>query len=229
MPARAVDRASAIDFETTMNQPLGQLARTHTCGALTREDVGKDVVLLGWVHRVRDLGSLVFLDVRDRHGITQVIARDDEALLADAKRLRPEYRRRGPRAASSCARPSRSTRRCRPARSRSPSREIRLLNDAKTPPFPIADDIRRRRRHAAEVSLPRSAPRRACSTTSSLRHRATMEIRQVLRRAGLPRDRDADADEVDAGRGARLSGAEPRASRASSTRCRSRRRSSSRS
>src|SRR3954462_92621 len=77
--------------QTTMNHPLGQLARTHTCGALTREDVGKDVVLLGWVHRVRDLGSLVFLDIRDRHGITQVIAREDGKVLADAKRVRPEY------------------------------------------------------------------------------------------------------------------------------------------
>ena len=74
-----------------MIQPLGQLTRTHTCGALTRQDVGADVVLLGWVHRVRDLGSLVFLDVRDRHGLTQVIARDDEQVLADAKRVRPEY------------------------------------------------------------------------------------------------------------------------------------------
>ena len=41
----------------SMNQPLGTLARTHTCGELTAADVGKDVVLLGWVHRVRDLGA----------------------------------------------------------------------------------------------------------------------------------------------------------------------------
>ncbi len=56
-------------------EPLGTLARTHTCGALRAEDVGKDVVLLGWVHRVRDLGSLVFIDLRDRHGMTQIVAR----------------------------------------------------------------------------------------------------------------------------------------------------------
>ena len=67
------------------------LARTHTCGALTAADVGRDVVLLGWVHRVRDLGSLIFIDIRDRHGITQVVVRDNEALLKAAERLRAEY------------------------------------------------------------------------------------------------------------------------------------------
>jgi aspartyl-tRNA synthetase len=45
-------------------------------------------VLLGWVHRVRDLGSLLFLDVRDRHGLTQVIVEGDEALLEAVKRIR---------------------------------------------------------------------------------------------------------------------------------------------
>jgi aspartyl-tRNA synthetase len=64
-----------------MGEQLGSLARTHTCGALRPADVGQDVVLLGWVHRVRDLGSLLFIDVRDRHGITQVIVEGQEALL----------------------------------------------------------------------------------------------------------------------------------------------------
>jgi aspartyl-tRNA synthetase len=72
-------------------EPLGKLARTHTCGGLRVDDVGKDVVLLGWVHRVRDLGSLVFIDIRDRYGVTQVIVRDNDTLVADAKRLRAEF------------------------------------------------------------------------------------------------------------------------------------------
>src|SRR6185295_2590504 len=72
-------------------EPLGKLARTHTCGALRVSDVGSDIVLLGWVHRVRDLGSLVFIDLRDRHGITQVVARANDELVADAKRLRSEF------------------------------------------------------------------------------------------------------------------------------------------
>ena len=70
---------------------LGQLARTHTAGDLTLEDVGRSVVLLGWVHRLRDLGSLVFVDLRDRYGITQVVVRDNEPLVEDAKQLRSEF------------------------------------------------------------------------------------------------------------------------------------------
>jgi aspartyl-tRNA synthetase len=52
-------------------EQLGELTRTHTCGELRLTDVGTDVVLLGWVHRVRDLGGLLFIDVRDRAGITR--------------------------------------------------------------------------------------------------------------------------------------------------------------
>src|SRR4029079_15276575 len=71
-------------------EPLGTLARTHTCGELTAAHVGQDVVLLGWVHRVRDLGGVMFFDLRDRHGLTQAVGRD-AALEEKAKRLRPEY------------------------------------------------------------------------------------------------------------------------------------------
>src|SRR5687768_105042 len=74
-----------------MAEQLGNLSRTHTCGALRATDVGRDAVLLGWVHRVRDLGSLLFLDIRDREGHTQVIVEGDEELLDRAKRLRSEY------------------------------------------------------------------------------------------------------------------------------------------
>src|ERR1051325_12006688 len=68
---------------------MGSLStyRTHTCGELRLADVGKDVVLLGWVHRVRDLGGVVFFDIRDRYGITQVVLRD----LPDWPRVRPEF------------------------------------------------------------------------------------------------------------------------------------------
>src|SRR6476661_3344109 len=71
--------------------PLGKLWRTHTAGQLTAADVGQDVVLLGWIHRLRDLGSLVFIDLRDRHGITQVVARENDALVNEVKRLRSEF------------------------------------------------------------------------------------------------------------------------------------------
>ena len=48
-----------------MSEPLGDLTRTHTCGALRAADVGSDAVLLGWVHRIRDLGGVTFIDIRD--------------------------------------------------------------------------------------------------------------------------------------------------------------------
>jgi len=63
--------------------------RTHTCGALRESDVGKEVLLTGWVHRHRDLGGLIFMDMRDRFGRTQVII--DPKTLPIAHTLRFEY------------------------------------------------------------------------------------------------------------------------------------------
>ena len=52
---------------------LGDLRRTHMCGALRPNDSGKKAVLMGWVNRRRDLGNLIFIDIRDRSGVTQVV------------------------------------------------------------------------------------------------------------------------------------------------------------
>ncbi|MYD94173.1 MAG: aspartate--tRNA ligase [Chloroflexi bacterium] len=67
--------------------------RTHTCGALRRADAGSTVVLNGWVHRRRDQGGLIFVDLRDRYGITQVVInRDDNAQAHEAASgVRSEY------------------------------------------------------------------------------------------------------------------------------------------
>ena len=74
-----------------MAEQLGELTRTHTCGALRPSDVGASAVLLGWVHRVRDLGGLLFVDIRDREGVTQVVFDNDNAAqMEKAKRLRSE-------------------------------------------------------------------------------------------------------------------------------------------
>jgi aspartyl-tRNA synthetase len=74
-----------------MAEPLGILTRTHTCGALRADDVGADVVLLGWVHRVRDLGGVTFIDIRDRAGVSQVVVRENDTLMPIAKKLRSEF------------------------------------------------------------------------------------------------------------------------------------------
>src|SRR6187431_1346603 len=67
--------------------------RTHTCGQLRASDAGTDARLSGWVHRRRDHGQLIFLDLRDRHGITQVVIdkADDPDAHAVASRVRSEF------------------------------------------------------------------------------------------------------------------------------------------
>jgi aspartyl-tRNA synthetase len=72
---------------------VGDLKRTHMCGALRASDAGSEVVLMGWVNRRRDLGNLIFIDLRDRSGITQVVftAEGGAELHKKAESLRSEY------------------------------------------------------------------------------------------------------------------------------------------
>jgi aspartyl-tRNA synthetase len=66
--------------------------RTHTCGELTTQQVGEDVTLSGWVHRRRDLGGLIFIDLRDRYGMTQVVFHPEEMSdFSVAEGLKYEY------------------------------------------------------------------------------------------------------------------------------------------
>jgi len=120
---------------------LGTLQRTHMCGALRSTNAGETVTIMGWVNRRRDHGNLIFLDVRDRTGITQVVL-DKEAspeAHAKAEAARPEYvvavtgkvRVRG----EGLANPKMETGDIEVV-----GQNLLLLNDAKTPPFPIADD-----------------------------------------------------------------------------------------
>src|SRR5262245_1306668 len=135
-----------------MAEPLSDLTRTHTCGALRADDVGAEATLLGWVHRVRDLGGVTFIDVRDRAGISQVVVRDHETLMAVAKRLRSEYvvgvRGVVQRRSDDTVNPKIATGEVEVL-----AREIRVLNEAKTPPFqiaeetPVSEDVRLRYRY----------------------------------------------------------------------------------
>jgi aspartyl-tRNA synthetase len=165
-------------------EQLGDLTRTHTCGALRAEHVGQDATLLGWVHRVRDLGGLLFIDVRDRAGVTQVVFdKDDEALIAKAKRLRSEFvvgvvgtvRRRSPETVNP----------------KLPTGEVEIvvtrlavLNEAKTPPFPIADetpvseDVRLKYRYL-DLRRPR------LQNNIILRHRLTTIVRRYFDENGF--------------------------------------------
>ncbi len=164
-------------------EPLGKLARTHTCGALRVSEVGRDVVLLGWVHRVRDLGSLVFIDLRDRYGVTQIVARENDALVADAKSLRSEFviavmgrvEHRAPETVNA---------KIATGQIEVSASEIRLLNEAKTPPFMIGDDVEvseETRLKYRYIDLRRPRMQR----NIIMRHRATMAIRQYFDERGF--------------------------------------------
>ncbi len=65
--------------------------RTHTCGALRETDIGSAVRISGWVHRVRDHGGVLFIDLRDHYGLTQVVADPDSPAFKDAEKLRSEW------------------------------------------------------------------------------------------------------------------------------------------
>jgi aspartyl-tRNA synthetase len=161
-----------------MAEPLGNLTRTHTCGALRADDVGANVVLLGWVHRVRDLGGVTFIDIRDRGGVSQVVVRENDALMSVAKKLRSEFvigvsglvQRRS----EDTANPKLATGEVEVL-----AREIRILNEAKTPPFqiaedgPVSEDVRLRYRYL-DLRRPR------LQHNIGLRHRVAMTIRKYF-------------------------------------------------
>jgi aspartyl-tRNA synthetase len=122
-------------------QGLGALRRTHACGAVTSGLIGQELVLAGWVHRRRDHGGVIFVDLRDREGLIQVVFRPDSAAEAHehAAALRSEFviLVRGtvePRSADT-VNPKLAT-----GEVELNVHELRVLNSATTPPFPIEED-----------------------------------------------------------------------------------------
>ena len=125
-----------------MSESLGDWKRTHNCGELRIENVGEEVCLMGWVGKRRDHGGVIFVDLRDRHGITQVVFRPD--LEAETHVIAEKIRNEFVLAIKGRVEP-------RPEGMTNPKlptgaidiecSDLRLLNEADTPPFAIEPDI----------------------------------------------------------------------------------------
>jgi len=162
---------------------LGNLKRTHYCGELRAKDEGRDAIVMGWVHRRRDLGNLLFLDVRDRTGIVQALFNKETqpAAHAKAEQARSEFvvAVEGKVVKRQKANPELASGEIELA-----AAKLHILNNAKTPPFPIEDEI-----NAAEetrlrfryLDLRRPKPHR----NLALRHRIILEIRKVMDEMGF--------------------------------------------
>ena len=116
--------------------------RTHSCGQLRTSDFGQDVVLMGWVNGVRDLGGITFVDLRDRKGITQVLVPPDapEQVSEAAKKLGSEWviavRGRVVRRAAGTVNPNLATGEIEVVAS-----EVHTLSESKTPPFVPSEEL----------------------------------------------------------------------------------------
>src|SRR5436305_848788 len=119
---------------------LGDLQRTHMCGELRASSAGSRVTLMGWVNRRRDLGGLIFVDVRDRSGITQIVVdpQRNPEVHAKAGELRNEYVIAVTGAVA--PRDAKTINRNLPTGEIEViADELRLLNTSDTPPFSPAD------------------------------------------------------------------------------------------
>src|SRR5215831_9332898 len=166
---------------------LNNRERTHSCGALRRDDVGKRVTLMGWCAKRRDFGPLTFIDLRDREGITQIVVNQEKAsnAHAKAKEVRGEYviaaigevvlrdeNARNPKLAT--------------GEVEIQATEIVILNDARTLPFQLdasgdalaAEDLRLKYRY---LDLRRSQ----LQANLRLRHRMLLEINRYMDEQGF--------------------------------------------
>src|SRR5690606_9996909 len=157
--------------------------RTHYCGHLNRELIGQEVTLFGWAHRRRDHGGVIFIDLRDREGLVQVVCDPDRAqTFATADRVRNEFVLR-----------VRGVVRERPEGTVNPglrsgrievlAHELEILNPSATPPFMIDDEhvseeVRLKYRY---LDLRREPMQKALR----LRHAAARAARAYLDGAGF--------------------------------------------
>ncbi len=166
-----------------MLDSLGDLKRTHYCGELRAGDVGKDVVLMGWVHRRRDLGQLIFIDLRDREGIAQIVFNKEQhsAAHAKAEELRSEY---VVAVKGRVLKRGKSNAEIATGEVEVAASELFLLNNAKTPPFVVEDEVNaseETRLRYRYLDLRRPKPHK----NLALRHRVILEIRKALDEIGF--------------------------------------------
>ncbi len=171
-----------------MIENLGELERTHSCGALRKEDVGKRVTLMGWCARRRDFGPLTFIDLRDRDGLTQIVCNEEKApgAHAKAKEVRGEYvlavtgevvlrdeNSRNPKLSSGDVEVQ--------------ATEVVILNDARTLPFQLdapssealaSEDLRLKYRYL-DLRRPQ------LQANLRLRHRLLLEINRYMDEQGF--------------------------------------------
>jgi aspartyl-tRNA synthetase len=164
---------------------LGDLERTHMCGALRVSDSGKKAVLMGWVHRRRDLGNLLFIDIRDRTGVTQIVfdAESNPGLHEKAGQLRHEYviavigtvKRRDAKTIN---------KNIATGEVELVAQELRILNQSKQPPFLPGDPVlpnEEMRLKYRYLDLRREAMQR----NMVLRHNIAIAIRDNLSAQGF--------------------------------------------
>ncbi len=164
---------------------LGDLRRTHTCGALRAPDSGKQAVLMGWVNRRRDLGNLIFIDVRDRTGVTQVVFNKerDPAIHQKASTLRNEF---------VIAVTGKAKQRVADTINKNIptgeveliAQELRILNDSRQPPFLPSETVlpnEEMRLKYRYIDLRRDAMQQ----NIELRHKVSIAIREHLSAQGF--------------------------------------------
>jgi aspartyl-tRNA synthetase len=159
---------------------LGERQRTHYCGELRKAAAGQKVFLAGWVDRRRDLGNIIFLDVRDHTGVTQVVC--NPAISAEAHdradEVRPEYVV-GVEGEVVLRAPETVNPQIPTGEVEVKAEKLLVLNESKTPPFPIEDETKtseETRLHYRYLDLRRGRMQR----NLRLRHRANQVVRQHL-------------------------------------------------
>lgn len=154
------------------------MLRTHTCGELNINDLGKEVVLSGWVQKSRDLGGMTFIDVRDRYGITQLAfnMEDNETLCQKARTLGREY---VIQAKGTVIERSSKNNKIPTGEIEIKVADLEVLNESKVPPFIIddetdgGDELRAKYRY---LDLRRNIVRK----NLELRHRMAQETRKYM-------------------------------------------------